>query len=389
MNLSGVIKEYPISWEYRVTCHRGCTHVAASVALHASLLMDVSGSNPRTVDLRSISHGQSVCTLCVTGSTLYHREDLPYRSPTLEDLANVFTPFRSKVESKCTVRRTVPTPKKGELPLPAGLDFDFTPTLASLGLSAEDIAALDKPHPHSVLDFKGGESVALARLKYYLWDTDLVATYFDSRNGMLGGDYSTKLSSWLAHGCISPRTIYWELKKYEKERKENKSTYWVVFELLWRDFYRFFCEKVGTDVFKLEGPEHMKQPWVNNPEMLQLWKDGNTGNPLVDANMRELKHTGFMSNRGRQNVASYLALDLAFDWRYGADHFESLLLDHDVHSNWGNWVAAAGLTGGRVNKFNILKQGLDYDKDGAYVKTWCPELANVPAAKVHQPWTMT
>ena len=87
--------------------------------------------------------------------------------------------------------------------------------------------------------FKGGETEALARLKYYLWDTDLVATYFQTRNGMLGGDYSTKFSPWLAHGCLSSRTIYHEIKKYESERKANKSTYWVVFELLWRDYFRY------------------------------------------------------------------------------------------------------------------------------------------------------
>ncbi|PNH00586.1 Cryptochrome DASH, chloroplastic/mitochondrial, partial [Tetrabaena socialis] len=119
-----------------------------------------------------------------------------------------------------------------------------------------------------------------------------------------------------------------------------------------------------------------------------------------------------MSNRGRQNVASYLALDLGVDWRRGADWFESCLLDYDVTSNWGNWAAAAGLTGGRVNHFNIAKQagrggegelkeersreggqGLNYSKDydlaGEYVKTWCPELRNVPAARVHEPWLMS
>jgi len=86
--------------------------------------------------------------------------------------------------------------------------------------------------------FKGGETEALARLKYYLWDTDLLAKYFQTRNGMLGGDYSTKFSPWLAHGNLSARTIYHEIKKYESERKANKSTYWVIFELLWRDYFR-------------------------------------------------------------------------------------------------------------------------------------------------------
>ena len=107
----------------------------------------------------------------------------------------------------------------------------------------------------------------------------------------------------------------------------------VVFELIWRDFYRFYALKHGNDIFKLLGPARVAQPWVSDPTLLQRWKDGRTGSPLVDANMRELLLTGFMSNRGRQNVASYLALDLQLDWRTGADHFESLLLDYDVCSN--------------------------------------------------------
>lgn len=95
---------------------------------------------------------------------------------------------------------------------------------------------------------------------------------------------------------------------------------------------------------------------------------------------------GWMSNRGRQNVASYLALDLGLDWRRGADLFEHLLLDYDVASNWGNWVSAAGLTGGRLNHFNITKQSKDYDPDGDYIRHWLPELTNVPASRIHTPW---
>ena len=96
-----------------------------------------------------------------------------------------------------------------------------------------------------------------------------------------------------------------------------------------------------------------------------------------------------MSNRGRQNVASYLVLDLGIDWRIGADHFESLLLDHDVCSNYGNWNAAAGLTGGRVNKFNITKQSKDYDANGDYIRHWIPELKNVPAPMIFEPWKLS
>merc|ERR1712113_219016 len=117
--------------------------------------------------------------------------------------------------------------------------------------------------------------------------------------------------------------------------------------------------------------------------------NGCTGFPLVDANMRELAATGFMSNRGRQNVCSYLALELNEDWRRGADYFESVLLDYDVHSNWGNWCAGAGMTGGRVNRFNIVKQSKDYDQHGDYVRHWLPELNGLPKEFIHEPWKMT
>ncbi len=138
------------------------------------------------------------------------------------------------------------------------------------------------------------------------------------------------------------------------------NTFRVVFELLWRDFFRFFGVKHGNSIFFLDGTlgkeAHGSHPnsrrWGLPKKQLEAWKNGLTGYPLVDANMRELAATGFMSNRGRQNVASFLALELNCDWRYGADHFESLLLDYDVYSNWGNWCSAAGMTGG---EFFFLK----------------------------------
>jgi len=238
------------------------------------------------------------------------------------------------------------------------------------------------------MPFPGGEAAALARLKHYLWDSDALGTYFETRNGMLGADYSSKFAPWLAHGCLSPRQVAHECRRYEGARVQNKSTYWMVFELIWRDFFKLYCAKHGDAVFLEGGPIGSHQSWRSDAQLLQRWKDGELGVPLVDANMRELKATGFMSNRGRQNVASYLALDLQLDWREGAEHFEALLLDYDVCSNWGNWVSAAGLTGGRVNRFNIVKQSKDYDTDGAYVRHWLPELKDVPSQFVHEPWKM-
>jgi deoxyribodipyrimidine photo-lyase len=249
-----------------------------------------------------------------------------------------------------------------------------------------------EPQEKAPLDplFKGGETAALARLKHYLWDTDRVATYFETRNGFHGDDYSTKLSPWLAHGCISPRRVWHELQMYEKSRTANKSTYWVVFELLWRDFFRFFSIKHGNRIFQSGGPIQHRPHWVEDEgeHLFKAWAHGRTGVPIVDACMREVKATGFMGNRGRQIVASYLCFELKIDWRKGAKWFEDVLVDYDVASNWGNWAAAANLVGGRPNRFNMEKQSKDYDADGSHCYMWIPELKKVPLQFVHAPWKM-
>ena len=206
---------------------------------------------------------------------------------------------------------------------------------------------------------------------------------------MVGQGYSTKFAPWLARGCLSPRRVAHECAKYEQQRVANKSTYWVKFELTWRDYFIYYAHKYGAKLFFPYGVKGSSRKWRVDSNALRAWKEGRTGAPLVDANMRELRATGFMSNRGRQNVASYLVHDLGLDWRLGAEHFEELLVDYTPESNWGNWHAAAGLSGGRINRFNILKQSKDYDANGEYVKLWCPELEKVPAPSCHTPWLLS
>jgi len=207
--------------------------------------------------------------------------------------------------------------------------------------------------------------------------------YKNTRNGMLGPDYSSKFSPWLATGSISPRVIFAEITKYERERVENDSTYWLFFELIWRDFFRFSAISFGDAFFKLGGPQAnpKKYPWKRDGALFFAWKEGRTGYPLVDANMRELKATGFMSNRGRQIVASFFTRDLGLDWRLGASWFEDCLLDYDPCSNYGNWCYAAGVgSDPREDRyFSLPKQGGTYDPDAVYMKHWCPELKELPA----------
>ncbi len=242
----------------------------------------------------------------------------------------------------------------------------------------------------AVLSFTGGESAGIARLQDYFWTGDRLRTYKETRNGMLGADYSSKFSPWLSLGCLSPRYIYQQVQDYETQRIKNDSTYWLIFELLWRDYFRFICAKHGNAIFRQSGLQGIPIPWQEDWQKFTLWQQGKTGFPLVDANMRELAATGFMSNRGRQNVASFLTKNLGINWQMGAEWFESMLIDYDVCSNWGNWNYTAGVGNDArgFRFFNIIKQSKDYDPEGEYVKYWLPELAKIPAAKVHEPWKL-
>ncbi|EDX86882.1 cryptochrome, DASH family [Synechococcus sp. PCC 7335] len=314
------------------------------------------------------------------GATLYHPDDLPFE---VSQLPEVFTQFRKAIEKNTQVFPTFPTPEK--LPsLPNEIEPGELPSLSDLGLERTPI------DEKGVLPFKGGESKGLDRLQHYFWNADRLQRYKETRNGMLGADYSSKFSPWLANGSLSPRRVYEEVQRYERERKKNNSTYWMIFELMWRDYFRFVCVKYGRKIFRKGGIRGLPIEWQQDWKRFDLWREGKTGYPLIDANMRELAATGFMSNRGRQNVASFLTKNLGIDWRMGAEWFESLLIDYDVCSNWGNWNYTAGVGNDArgFRYFNIPKQSKDYDSEGKYVKHWLPELKTLPAKKVHTPWTL-
>jgi len=177
----------------------------------------------------------------------------------------------------------------------------------------------------------------------------------------------------LALGCLSPKKIYHEIKRYEEQFGANDSTYWLVFELMWRDYFRLVMEKHPKNFFMQNGIQNNVK-WNLKHSVLDLenWKNGKTQNDFVNANMLELKYTGFMSNRGRQNVASYLIHDLKLDWRLGAAYFEEMLIDYDVSSNWCNWAYIAGVGNDPRNgrAFNLDKQVKTYDPESKYRKLW-------------------
>lgn len=299
-------------------------------------------------------------------AALIHPDDLPFE---LSSLPDIFTSFRKKVEKYAEVRPAFPTPKK--LPaLNSSLDLGALPSFEELDLVEP------KMDDRTVLNFHGGEKVGLERLNHYLWISEAIATYKETRNGLIGADYSSKFSAFLANGSLSAKMIYHEVLRFEKQVKKNQSTYWMVFELLWRDYFKYVMMKFQERLFYRDGIKSLQNKPViemhRNERAFEHWASGNTGEAFVDANMRELNATGFMSNRGRQNVASYLVKDLKVDWRMGAAYFESMLIDYDVCSNYGNWqyVAGVGNDPREDRYFNVKKQAERYDPDGAYVALW-------------------
>ena len=299
-----------------------------------------------------------------SSSTLYHAQDLPF---SIKDIPDVFTNFRKKTEKDAVVRSVFNKPTTINSP---DIPQAIFPSLEDLGIEFTEIDS------RAAMHFKGGETEALKRLNYYFFETKNISVYKETRNGMIGANYSSKFSAWLALGCISPRYIYFELKKYEAQYEANESTYWLVFELLWRDFFRFMFKKHQSKMFQPAGITAEKQiPKSVSEKLLHNWINGTTKSDFVNANMIELKLTGFMSNRGRQNVASYFCNDLKLDWRFGAAYFEQQLIDYDECSNWGNWAYIAGVGNDpRPNRyFNIEKQAQDYDKNKSYRNLWLSE----------------
>ena len=302
------------------------------------------------------------CTLeKFSTSTLYHAQDLPF---SIKDIPDIFTNFRKQVEKESVIRSVFVKPSFIKSPTIPPISL---PRLEQLGLTSFE---MDK---RASIKFKGGETEGIKRLNNYFYETQAIANYKTTRNALVGENYSTKFSPWLALGCLSPREIYYELKKYESNFSANDSTYWLEFELLWRDYFRFMVKKHQTKVFKPNGIKDSNVVINSHSEvLLNTWINGKTGVDFIDANMLELKLTGYMSNRGRQNVASYFCNDLKLDWRYGAGYFEQQLIDYDTCSNWGNWAYLAGVGNDPRNKryFNIEKQANDYDSKKEFRNLW-------------------
>ncbi|MGL4933409.1 MAG: deoxyribodipyrimidine photo-lyase [Aeromonas sp.] len=233
-----------------------------------------------------------------------------------------------------------------------------------------------------------GEARAQQRLAAFL--AQAVLDYGETRDfPALAG--TSILSPYLAAGLISPRQCLAALQQRLGGRPQSKAQPGFVWlnELIWREFYRHLLMRVPRLSMNLPfKPETAALPWSWDPEAFAAWCEGRTGYPIVDAAMRSLNATGWMHNRLRMIVASFLTKDLHIHWRLGEDYFMSTLIDGDLAANNGGWQWAAG-TGADAapyfRVFNPTTQGQRFDPQGEFIRTWVSELADVPAAYVHQP----
>ncbi|PKG34123.1 MULTISPECIES: DASH family cryptochrome [Psychrobacter] len=220
-------------------------------------------------------------------------------------------------------------------------------------------------------NFKGGEGQALVHLNNY-FESDAPSSYKTTRNAFDTWTDSTKFSPWLANGSLSVKVLLNRLRQYEQEVIANDSTYWIWFELLWREYFYWYGVTHDKELFLFKGISHQAPANRHNQQRLEAWQNGETRYPIINACMKQLNSTGYMSNRGRQLVASAFIHELGLDWRYGATYFEQQLIDYDVCSNWGNWQYLAGVSADPrgCRQFNLKKQMQQHDPAGVFMDKW-------------------
>ncbi|KAF7774493.1 deoxyribodipyrimidine photo-lyase [Pseudoalteromonas citrea] len=336
----GVIADYISRFEI--------THVASSipVAYNESHMWQWLKSTFSHVNFQTANNSQ-----------IYYRTQLPFD---LAELPKSFSSFRKFIERDAQCERTETIPQRPCFHLPP------PPCLMQFKLPKYLINTQNN-------DYYGGEENAQKHLRGY-FNSDAASGYKQTRNALHGNHFSTLFSPYLAHGALSPQQVLRALNEYENQHGSNESTYWIYFELLWREYFHWYSQLHQSALFKFTGITNTKPLTSFYPQRFAAWCNGNTPEPLINALINELNKTGWISNRGRQIIASYLVNELQVDWRYGAAYFEQRLIDYDVASNWGNWQYIAGVgadtKGGR--HFNIQKQVRLYDPDGEYTRQWSP-----------------
>ncbi len=304
------------------------------------------------------------CRLEVHSSTVTVSEPGELRPLNGQNHFAVFTPYYRKWIAAET-RRVLPAPGKLNV---ASTQSDPLPQATQL--------AAGSPSPELAV---GGETTARQLVKK--WLAGPVDEYHLIHDD-LAADATSRLSPYLHFGCFSPVELVY------RSRSSTDGSAAFIRQLAWRDFHAQVLA-ARPDAAR-ENYRNSGGGWRHDPTMFDAWRRGCTGYPIVDAGMRQLQAQGWMHNRARLITGSFLTKTLQLDWRLGAEHFMSLLVDGDVANNQLNWqwVAGTGTDTRPYRVLNPLRQAERFDPDGDYVRRWIPELAHLPGAQVHSPWLL-
>jgi deoxyribodipyrimidine photo-lyase len=273
-------------------------------------------------------------------------------------------------------------------PLPSAADVQPAPeTLPAVPDDVTSESVPEEPTLAARVPFEPGEAEARRRLEAFT--VGPIAHYHERRDRM-DLDATSRLSPYLRFGMLSAREAVVAAQKAKDDGGGEGAQTWLD-ELIWREFYAmilFHHPNVRRESFR---EQYRRIAWRNDEAAFKAWQAGRTGYPAVDAAMRQLQESGWMHNRARMIVASFLTKDLLIDWRWGERHFMQHLIDGDPAANNGGWQWSAG-TGTDAAPyfriFNPITQGEKHDPQGVYIRRWVPELRNVPDEYIHRPWTM-
>ena len=289
-----------------------------------------------------------------------------------DDLPKSFTQFRKKIESDYNLLTAESDLKIEQMPETLSQMPDELIANSKYFLNSKLVAeSLPLTTDTRQNEFTGGEANAITHLDNY-FQSEAPSTYKTTRNALDDWTHSTKFSAWLANGSLSVKVLLNRLRHYEAQVIANESTYWIWFELLWREYFYWYAITHEQKLFWFKGIAQHAPSTQFDRTRLEQWQMGTTTYPIVNACMHQLKTTGYMSNRGRQIVASCFIHELGLDWRHGASYFEQHLIDYDVASNWGNWqyLAGVGADPRGCRQFNLIKQTQQHDPNGTFIDKW-------------------
>lgn len=296
----------------------------------------------------------------------------------------VFTPFWRTCQSKPEPARPIPAPTH----LSAPIQWPSSLPLESLLLEPT------RPWINGLQEaWQPGEGGATKRLQTFL--NESLGDY-DTARDLPSRPGTSRLSPHLHFGEISPRTIWHAVRSVESKTRKGSAARLTaetfLKELGWREFAQHLLYHFPTTTDQPLRTEFLNFPWEDNPTALRAWQRGQTGYPIVDAGMRELWATGWIHNRVRMIVASFLVKDLRLHWRHGAAWFWDTLVDADLANNTLGWQWSAGCGADAApyfRVFNPVLQSQKFDPDGDYLRRWIPELKSLPTKWLHAPWTAT